>query len=255
MARKAREKALYSTYKIEQTCSQTHFFNCDDERLYFLSCLKRTQMQYGFFLLGYRLDSSGYQLILYDNGIDITKIIRTLNIEYALKNARPQFKLKERFKSEIIQDSQELLNAIRILNRDQDCNPFNSYSIYCQDRDPVIDDSIALAIFSHNRETYTAFIRNQISLLSEAIPTQGIEPACSNGCIQSLEKGKEKLEELLQPHNLMAEDLKKHKSLRNDLIVYFRKNSILTLKEIGDMFSGMSESAISKIIRNHIEKP
>lgn len=253
MARKAREKALYSTYKIEQTCSQAIFFNCDDERLYFLACLKRTQMQYGFFLLGYRLDSSGYQLILYDNGIDITKIIRTLNIEYALKNARPEFKLKERFKSTIIQDSQELLTAIRVLNRDQDCNPFNSYSIYCKNQDPIIDDSIAMAIFSHNRETYTAFIRNQISLLSEAVPSQVIEPVCENACIQSLEKGKERLAELLQTRNLSFEDLKKHKAQRNDLIVYFRKNSILTLKEIGDMFSGMSESAISKIIRNHIE--
>lgn len=253
MARKARIKALYSTYWIEQTCSEAIFFANDEEKGYFLNCLKRSQQQYGFYLIGYRLQDAGYQMILYDNGNDITKIMRTLNIEYALKVARSDFKLKSRFKSEILPTNSHLLDAIKRLTVDQDCNPYNSYSHKCNPNDDLVHESIAMAIFSHNRETYTAFIKNQISLLDDAIPEDTTPKRCEKNCIKTLKEGKEHLDKLLAEKGLTEEQLFSQKALRNSLIQYFRKNSVLSLKEIGILFGGMTESAISKIIRRQLD--
>lgn len=255
MARKARDKALYSTYWIQQTCTEAAFFDDEAERIYFLDCLKRSQEQYGFYLIGYRLETVGYQLILYDNGNDITKIMRTINIEYALKVKRPEFKLKSRFKSEILKDNQRLLQVISCISKDHDCNPYNSFSHNCVCDGRLTQDTIALAIFSHNRETYTAFIRNQISLLEDAIPREIVEPRCEKDCIKTLAEGKKHLETLLLEKGLSPDQLSGEKKLRNSLIQYFRKNSLLTLKELGELFGGMSESAVSKIIKRQIDTP
>jgi putative transposase len=250
MPRKAREKALYSTYKISQTCHCAPFFIDTDERYAFLDCLKRTQKQYGFYLLGYRLCDSGYELLLYDNGNDITRIIRTLNIEYALKIKRDAFKLKERFKSMILTDNEALLNAVKELHHNGECNPFNSYSTSCY-KDHLVDEDIIMAIFSHNRETYTAFVRNQMSLLSETLSTETFQRQCEGTCIKTLDEGSSRLCDMLAQRGLTLDDLKKDKSLRNELIVYFRQSSTLTLKEIGELVGGISESAISKIISKY----
>lgn len=252
MARKAREKALYSTYWIQQTCTETAFFDSQAERMYFLDCIKRSQDQYGFYLMGYRLENNGYQLILYDNGNDITKIMRTLNIEYALRVQRPGFKLKSRFKSEIIRDNKRLLELVRCISQDSDCNPYNSFSRECVCEGNLTEDAITLAIFSHNRETYTAFIRNQMSLLDEAVPSGLIEPQCEKECIKSFEAGKKHLEHLLQARGHTLSSLQEDKALRNQLIHYYRKNSLLSLKELGMLFGDMSESAISKIIKRQL---
>ncbi len=252
MARKARQKSLYSTYWIEQTCTDTDFFTDDAERAYFLSCLKRGQQQYGFYLIGYRLERCGYQLLIYDNGNDITKIMRTLNIEYALKVNRDAFKLKSRFKSKQMLDNASLLDAISKMSRDRDCNPYNSYSHNCVTEGHMIHDTIAMTIFSHNRDTYTAFIRNQISLLEDAIPSKIEEPRCEKKCIKTRDEGKRQLEQLLLEKHLSYDQMLADKPLRNALIHYFRKNSLLSLKDIGDLFGGMSESAISKLIKRQL---
>jgi DNA-directed RNA polymerase specialized sigma subunit len=40
----------------------------------------------------------------------------------------------------------------------------------------------------------------------------------------------------------------KNKEERNKMIKHFRKNSTLSLKEIGSIFGGLSESSICKIL-------
>ena len=252
MARKAREKSLYSTYWIEQTCTVVDFFASDEERSYFLGCLGRTSRQYGYYIIGYRLDSCGYHLIIYDNGNDITKIMRTLNIEYALKVNREGFKLKSRFKSKRLLDNTHLLEAISQISTDSDCNPYNSYSHQCVTEGHMVHDTIAMAIFSHNRETYTAFIKKQISLLDEVIPQNIMEPSCEKQCIKTYQEGTIQLEALLTEKKIAREQMLADKKLRNALIHYFRKNSLLTLKEIGLLFGGISESAISKLIKQQL---
>ncbi|HCW73194.1 MAG TPA: hypothetical protein DHM90_04710 [Clostridiaceae bacterium] len=49
-------------------------------------------------------------------------------------------------------------------------------------------------------------------------------------------------------------ELLKEKELRNELILKFRKNSTLSLKELGSLFGGLSESSICKILNTACEK-
>ncbi|MCK8059374.1 MULTISPECIES: hypothetical protein [unclassified Fusibacter] len=249
MARKARIKALYSTYFVEQRCRHTQIFECDDEKKTFIKCLKSAQQQYGFLLLAYCLTNDRYQLVLYDNGNDITKIMRTINIEYALKVDRKDFKLTERFKSEILHTNEELIEKAKSMHCKDNCNPFNSYSGYCDNKNKLIDDTIMMAIFGNNRETYTAFIKDQLSLVGDKVLGDPVDISCEKNCIKTLSEGKSRLEELLNAYHLDYEELLADKKKRNDLIVHFRKASVLSLKEIGELFGGISESAISKIIK------
>lgn len=251
MPRKARVKALYSTYFIEQSCRQTVFFSNDDEKQLFLNCLKRSQQQYGFLLLSYCLTDACYQLILYDNGNDITKIMRTINIEYALKLNRPDFKLTERFKSEIIHTNDELIEQSKRMHC-KGCNePFSSYSAYCEGKNHLVDDSIIMAIFGDNRETYTAFISNQLSLIIDDVLGDPIGITCEKDCIKTLDEGRKRLNELLNQYDIDFNYLLVDKIKRNEFIVYFRKASVLSLKEIGHLFGGLGESTVSKIIKRH----
>jgi hypothetical protein len=234
---------------VEQHCRNTEIFECDDEKQLFVKCLKSAQQQYGFLLLAYCLTNDRYQLVLYDNGNDITKIMRSINIEYALKIDRLNFKLTERFKSDILHTNEELVEKAKSMHCVDNCNPYNSYSAYCDNKNKLIDDSIMMAIFGNNRETYTAFIKDQLSLIGDDMLRDPVDISCEKDCIKNLSEGKSRLDELLSAYHMTHEEMLLDKKKRNDLIVHFRKASVLSLKEIGELFGGISESAISKIIK------
>jgi DNA-directed RNA polymerase specialized sigma subunit len=109
-----------------------------------------------------------------------------------------------------------------------------------------------MAIFGNNRETYTAFIKSQLSLIEETPLKDPLAISCEKDCIKCVEEGKSRLGELLEAYNLTYEDMLRDKKRRNELIVHFRKASVLSLKEIGSLFGGISESAISKIIKRYL---
>ncbi|MDM8534949.1 DNA gyrase modulator [Clostridiaceae bacterium HSG29] len=58
----------------------------------------------------------------------------------------------------------------------------------------------------------------------------------------------EKLNEILKNKNISFEEMLKNKKVRNELIKICRKNSTLSLKEIGKMFGNISESGVCKIL-------
>jgi len=72
--------------------------------------------------------------------------------------------------------------------------------------------------------------------------------------METLEEAEEKLKEVSLERGLSLEELLKEKEIRNDLILRFRKNSTLSLKELGALFGGLSESSICKILSTACEK-
>lgn len=68
-------------------------------------------------------------------------------------------------------------------------------------------------------------------------------------CIQSPEEASLWLEGRLKAHQLQLEQLQQHKELRNAWILELRKQSTLSLKAIGLVFGGLTESMVCKVIK------
>jgi hypothetical protein len=208
MAREAREKKLYSTYHIRQICPDRKIFSEKKNRQIFIETLEHVKHKYDFKLYGLAMDEQGYQLIIYDNGSDISKIMKSINISFSMKfkcqNDNCDQLFKERYKSEIID---------------------------------------------------TCFINSRINELPLCIYAEAslLDPYISGyeneqNCIDCKIKAKAKLEELITSAGYTFEEMLKDKKYRNELIKDFRKTSVLSLKELGQLFGGISESGISRIL-------
>lgn len=209
MPREAREKKLYSYYHIEQHCDKAiAVFRTKKNRLMFLETLQKVKEKFNFKLYGVGVHKTGFELVLYDNGSDISKIMKSLNISIAMqyKCNDPDCKVvfKERYKSEILKPEQ-VSNKIKQL-------PLCVY----------VDQKL--------------------------LDTFLVESMEVKKCIDCLQKAKEKMDEILDAEDMTFEAMLKNKGFRNELIKDFRKTSVLSLKELGQLFGGISESGISKIL-------
>jgi REP element-mobilizing transposase RayT len=106
MPRKAREKKLFSFYKISQNCqSEQKIFKDDEDRQLLIKALLSSKEKHNFKLLGMCIKPCGYEMILYDNGSDISKIMKSINISFAMHFKQLHetgIVFKERYKSDIL---------------------------------------------------------------------------------------------------------------------------------------------------------
>jgi hypothetical protein len=209
MPREARIKKPYSYYHISQTCDKDiSVFKSKEDKMNFIKTLKSVKEKYDFRLYGVGISKKGYDLLLYDNGNDITKIMRSINISFAMqykcKHEDCKVVFKERYKSEII--TPEIILALK--------------------------KKLPLCVYMDE------------SLLDECKVEEKKEE-----CIDCYVKAKEALDGLLEEEGLSEEEMLKDKALRNDWIKRFRKTSLLNLSQIGQLFGGISESGVSKILK------
>lgn len=225
MPRGPRIKELYGVYYIYQTSHKLQpMFRNDEDRLYFLEILKRAQKKFDFQVFAFCiLEPDTYHLVLEINGSDLSSIMKSINIGYAMymKSAEPLF--KDRYKSELMQHSEIISQKMKsIQSQHPTLNVFNNYCNYL-DSSPI--------------------------LLDEVNPTTVLYPdTFCKDCIQTFEHAQGHLVTLAQEANGSVEALLKDKSCRNQLIHDFRKQSTLSLKELGLLFGGLSESSICKIL-------
>jgi DNA-directed RNA polymerase specialized sigma subunit len=92
--------------------------------------------------------------------------------------------------------------------------------------------------------------KEDIQLLkSHSIFSQGLRE-CIN-CITSVEEADSRIGEILNRKGISLVELLKDKEERNRMILQLRRESTLSLKQIGGLMGGLSESTVSKIISNH----
>lgn len=209
MPRVKREKKLYSFYRISQSCmSNLNIFKEDEDRRILIDAFLSSKEKHNFKLMGIVIYPGGYEMIIYDNGSDISKIMKSINISFAMK-----FKcshddcgviFKERYKSEILSKA-EVKEAISKLPK-------------CRFLD------------------------------AEWIDDVDIDACESKECIDCFEKAKTNLTFMTEAIGISYDEMLKKKKIRNDFIKTIRKDSTLSLIEIGQLFGGLSESAISKIL-------
>ena len=237
MPRTAREKDDYGIYYInQQGIKGRTLFNDDIDRDKFLSILTTSKEKNNFKLYAYCLTNPNeYHLLINANGSDISKIMKEINIGYAMYVNYSSYIYKDRYKSVLIIDKENLLSIlskIHELSKKID-SIYNSYCFYNKD----------------NLSTTELLDKEDLELLTD----DGcfvLNTDCKN-CIKTLDKGIAKFNEIAQSKNLTTEQLLSNKSIRNDLIRQFRRNSTLSLRELGNIFGGLSESTICKILNNN----
>lgn len=243
MARKAREKILYGTYLITQTsgADQT-MFRDDQDRTEFLAIIKKVKAKFDFYLYGYcLLEANGYRLLIYDNGSDISKIMKALNIRYAMY-AKCEGKLyKDRYKSQLIQDYRGLLETAQsVYGKEKHC-AWNQFTVFLEDekRSELLDPI-------PNQETYHPYLTQ--SKEKGEVCDRNL-PLCEHGgtCHRTRAEVEEALRKQAEKRGLSLNDLIVEKEVRNEMILMIRRESTLSLRAIGEIF-GLSESAVCKII-------
>lgn len=238
MARTARIKETYGIFYIHQTSSgERPLFSSDEDRAYFLGILKRAQKKFGFKLYAYcMLSPSAYHLVLDPNGTDLSNIMKSINIGYAMyvKCEHPLF--RDRYKSTLLTSSEAVQLQIQKIHKQSD-SPFNSFCHYDLEHPLPLDWISALTPDAYSG----AAITDGSGMVQET--------DCKT-CITTLREAKSHLSRLAKEDGKNPSELLKDKACRNQLIKDFRKQSTLSLKELGELFGGLSESSICKILNN-----
>lgn len=217
MARKAREAVSDGVYHVIQNGNTTRrLFETDVDRQIFLELLLDTKEKYNFKLYAYCLENDNtYHLLLHVNGGDLAKIMKSINIAYAMYVKIPHKLFKDRYKSIRIEtacDFEKVKDSVVCGRIEGSC--FNTESTVCDVENP----------FDQN-ENCTECIKE----IEEAIKVLADIASSENTCVQSMLRDKDK---------------------RNALIKYFRKHSLLSLKDLGNLMGGLSESMVCKILKS-----
>jgi REP element-mobilizing transposase RayT len=258
MPREARKKKVYSTYYLYQEgpADQPLFLDTEEKEL-FVKILGKTKRKYDFKLYAFCLKDNFYKLILFDNGNDITKIMKSINVSYTMrvnkKRHRKGSLFEKRFQSKIIYDGKELLEFSKNIHLDIEKNSddFNSFCTYFDNKDSdILDKDLILNVVVGNDKAnqYKMYIQDKKDLEEIVCDYDFQECIDEDQCIKNLDKARIQLNKYLKEHQLTFKQLLDDKQKRNALIKDFRRISTLTLKELGKLFGGLTESTICKIL-------
>ena len=242
MARQARIKSIYGIYHIHQQASGSRpLFENKADREKWMQIVAKAREKYQFKLYAYcASEPDEYHLVLNLQGGDISKVMKSINIAYAMYAKCPERLFKDRYRSELIETKEALLDLMASIHRRSNKtlnkpDPYNSFCCYRGLNNGTLTPVDVKDI--RTREDVTMNVRAN-------------DNQCSN-CIETLKDAEEKLINQLHQNMLTKETLKNDKVFRNHLIRRFRKESTLSLKELGILFGGLSESAVSKIISRY----
>jgi len=271
MPRQARYKGEFTTYHIIQRGNEgKSVFASDDDRLRFLDTLARMKEKYNFLVYAYCLMDNHLHLVIDDNGNDISKLIKSLNVSYVYyfnqKYNRCGHLFQDRFRSEIIYDDKYLLQVSKYIHN----NPvkaglvktageysWSSYNVYTgrynDTRELLATDKI-LGIISNRRgkavKAYVEYVAEeeilQVMDIQEEIAAFSVQ---NRHFIRGIGQAKEKMRLMAGEKGLSPEELLQNRAIRNEIMAEIRKNSSLSLKQIGEVFGGLSESRVSRILK------
>ena len=271
MSRQARIKGEFLIYHVIQRGNERKsLFLSDDDRLKFIETLERMKKKYNFLFYAYCLMDNHVHLLINDNGNDISRLVKSINISYAHYFNRTYKRcghlFQDRFRSELVDNDGYLLEVSRYIHnnpvragivkepREYGWSSYNIYSGRVKDEYGLIDKGGILCSFSSNRvkavKEYLDYVNKEedkhvnIMDIEESMPDDNY----NSDYIFSLEQARLKIREAAESKEMHYEDLKKHIEFRNELMRKIRMNSSLTLKQIGELFGGVSESRVSRIL-------
>lgn len=231
MARHARQKDDFGVFHIIQTGGgRRKIFESDKDRLYLLSVLAKAHAKFDFKLYAYCLiNDDSYHLVLDVNGGDLSKIMKSINISYAMYAKCEERLFKDRYRSTLLESDLALYDVLSLLRENgQKHDTWNSFCV------------------SQNGSAF-AMDPVPVHIPKETLQPPELDDGCQD-CIRSVSEAYEKLSSLAQADNTSIEAIIQDKNHRNELIRRFRGHSTLSLKDLGQIFGGLSESSVSKIL-------
>lgn len=272
MPRVARRKGLYCTYHLVQRGNdRKNIFLGDEDKVRFLETLEKARIKHDFRLYSYCLMNNHFHLLLYDNGNDVSSIMKSINTSYAIYFNRRHQKsghlFQDRFKSEVVEDDGYFLAVSRYIHN----NPvkagmveevaryrWSSFRVYAGlalNELCLLDTSRVLGCFSDDPRTakrhYIEFVTGGLEVEHNILDVEdelSDAPGLNHKYINDIVQARTYVEEFLKREHVTMEELLMDKKKRNLLIKDLRAHSSLSLKEIGMLVGGISESRVSRIL-------
>lgn len=232
MARMPRERNLFGIYYISQWANDgVKIFRDDGDRQAFVDSLQGALKQYPSEILAYCLmDPTSYHLIVHFHGCDISQFMSSLNIRYARSLEHRGGLFKDRFQSELLNTDEEVHDVLdRLEKRGKNGREWNSFC----DLDRLRGRTASLFMSEERPECFEITKRSCI--------------ATKKGLLLWLESA-------LANEGLTMETMLEDKDKRNVWVVNSRRMSCLPLRELGEVFGGLSESMVSKIIKQGVHR-
>lgn len=223
MARTARKIQDTSIYSIEQQ-SKVQLFRNDADRQKMIDIVSNAQKKFGFTCYAFCLLSDyGFKFILDVKDKNISNIVSSISIAYALYRKADTKLFTQRFKSIPLYSKEEVSKIVQLINRPSDSR-YNSYCFYHQNNSDPLDWLVDV----HHQP---------IEIIREKKSAE-------------IEDADHLLKQWLMKNDCCMDDLKKNKPLRNECIVRLHRETNCSMKQLGSLFGGLSESLVSKIIKN-----
>jgi len=165
LPRKARQRSESGIYHLMiRGINRQHIFKDVEDMRYFLQVLHKLKNECEFALYGYCFMGNHVHLLLHENSVSISQIMRKLGSSYVYwynrKYERVGYLFQDRFKSESVEDDSYFLTVLRYIHQ----NPFkagltasikqykwSSYPDYLSTKGAT-DIDFALNIFSQSRK-------------------------------------------------------------------------------------------------------
>lgn len=280
MPRKAREKCEYSIYHIMiRGNNKQDIFIDQEDRIQYLERLKRYKETFDMEVYAYCLMTNHVHLLVYDNGQDISEIMKRFNLSYVIyfnrKYDRCGHLFQDRFKSVMVDRDAYFVEVSKYIH----LNPeeahiveeagdyqWSSLKVYLGERDPyqIIDTTRILAYFSKDYD-------DSVKLYAEYMGDKKIEEEIA-ATIESGHKGvrtvqgkrqisqeinTEQIIEIVSNHfnihqlNLLRKNSKNYRLERDIAIYILAVKRKISYSEIGHIF-GVGASAIGMGIKRAV---
>lgn len=266
MSRSPRIKEAYTTYHIILRGNERkNIFISDDDRNRFIETLYRMKEKYNFELEAYCLMNNHVHLILDDNGNDISQIMRSINTSYAVYfnkiYKRVGHLFQDRFKSEIVMDDRYLIslsayihnNPVRagVVKQPEEYTWSSMNEYIGKRKNQIVRINRILSLFSPSRvkaeNRYYEFVRKfepRGEMIMDIEEDVIIEKRKSGSYLETMDEARQRLDKELGTRGVEKAGMKNDKVLRKEIMEMLRRNSTLTLVQIGELCGGFAESTV-----------
>ena len=225
------------------------FIDMEDKEKY-LDILMEKREEFNFIVYAYCIMTNHSHIIIKEYEQDLPDIMKKINTSYAIyfnkKYDRVGHVFQDRYKSEAIEDDSYLLTAIRYVHNNpikammvEKCEdfPWSSYNYYMgKMKDNLVDTEFVLSLFSQDMfrsiELFKEFSNKPNDDIFIDICKIGENPD-----IKGYYEANKFIKKYLKAENLTLNDLKhsKNRRKRNDLILYLRKKSNLSIRDMAKL--------------------
>ncbi|MCD5414590.1 MAG: transposase [Clostridiales bacterium] len=267
-SRKKGETGIY--HVICRGNERKNIFNDGNYKNKFIEILTRNKERYNFIVYAYCIMDNHVHILLNENGSDISQIMKSINLSFAIYynriNERIGHLFQDRFKSEFVDDDIYFLQVLRYIHQNPvkagivssaDKYPWSSYNIYVSEENSneIIDMNFVLGMMaSGKKRAIREFVsfhkkedeKNQYMDVEEDMEQTNLEDP---KVIKTIEEAREFLNKLLESKEMDFDEMLLDKNARNELIKIVRGNSVLALKELGELFGGLNYSWVSRLLK------